>query len=151
LTALEALEKKYPDDTLVQQVFVPQARASIALGAGEAQKAVELLAKGQAFDQSSPGPYLRGLAYLQLHDASNSIAAFKVATKYKGASYANLNSMPFPMNSYALGLLGLGRAYAMAGDKTNAKDAYDRFFAEWKNADPELAVMTQAKKEYAGL
>jgi serine/threonine protein kinase/tetratricopeptide (TPR) repeat protein len=151
LPALEALEKKYPDDTLIQQVFVPQARASIALGAGEAQKAVELLAKGQAFDQSSPGPYLRGLAYLQLHDAGNAIAAFKVATKYKGASYTNLNSMPFPMNNYALGLLGLGRAYAMAGDKANAKAAYERFFAEWKNADPELAVMAQAKKEYAGL
>jgi eukaryotic-like serine/threonine-protein kinase len=151
LPALEALEKKYPDDTLVQQVFVPQARASIALGAGEAQKAVELLAKGQAFDQSSPGPYLRGLAYLQLHDAGNAIAAFKIATKYKGASYANVNSMPFPMNSYALGLLGLGRAYAMSGDKANAKAAYERFFAEWKNADPELAVVAQAKKEYAGL
>jgi hypothetical protein len=55
------------------------------------------------------------------------------------------------MNNYALGLLGLGRAYAMGGDKANAKAAYDRFFAEWKNADPELAVMAQAKKEYAGL
>jgi hypothetical protein len=55
------------------------------------------------------------------------------------------------MNSYALGLLGPGRAYAMAGDKADAKAAYERFFAEWKNADPELAVMAQAKKEYAGL
>jgi eukaryotic-like serine/threonine-protein kinase len=151
LPALEALEKKYPDDTLVQQVCVPQARAYIALQGGEARKALDLLAKGQAFDQSSPGPYLRGLAYLQLHDAGNAITAFKIATKYKGASFTNANDIPFPMNSYALGLLGLGRAYALAGDKANAKAAYDRFFAEWKNADPELTVMAQAKKEYAGL
>jgi hypothetical protein len=151
LPALEALEKKYPDDTLVQQVCVPQARAYIALQGGEARKALDLLAKGQAFDQSSPGPYLRGLAYLQLHDAGNAITAFKIATKYKGASFTNANDIPFPMNSYALGLLGLGRAYALGGDKANAKGAYDRFFAEWKNADPELAVMAQAKKEYAAL
>jgi len=59
--------------------------------------------------------------------------------------------MPFPMNNYALALLGLGRAYAMAGDKTDAKAAYERFFTEWKNADSGLAVMAQAKKEYAAL
>jgi Flp pilus assembly protein TadD len=151
LPALEALEKKYPDDTLVQQVIVPQARAYIALQAGEAQKALDLLAKGQAFDQASPGPYLRGLAYLQLRDAGNATTAFKIATKYKGASYTNESNISFPMNSYALGLLGLGRAYAMAGDKADAKAAYERFFTEWKNADPGLAVMAQAKKEYAEL
>jgi hypothetical protein len=55
------------------------------------------------------------------------------------------------MNIYALGLLGLGRAYAMGGDKANAKAAYERFFTEWKDADPGLAVMAQAKKEYAAL
>jgi tetratricopeptide (TPR) repeat protein len=151
LPALEVLEKKYPDDTLVQQVCVPQARAYIALQAGDPRKALDLLAKGQAFDQASPGPYLRGLAYLQSHDASNAIAAFKIATKYKGASFINANDIPFPMNSYALGLLGLGRAYAMAGDKADAKAAYDRFFVEWKNADSGVAVMAQAKKEYAAL
>jgi eukaryotic-like serine/threonine-protein kinase len=151
LPALDVLEKKYPDDTLVQQVFVPQARAYVALEAGDPQKALDLLAKGQAFDQASPGPYLRGLAYLQSHDAANAIAAFKIATKYKGASYNNVNNVPFSLNNYPLGLLGLGRAYAMAGDKTNAKSAYERFFTEWKNADPGLAVTAQAKKEYAAL
>jgi eukaryotic-like serine/threonine-protein kinase len=151
LAALDALEKKYPDDTLVQQVFVPEARGYLAIQAGDAQKALDLLTKGQSFDLVSPGSYLRGLAYLQFHDAGNATAAFKIATRYKGASYANQTSMPFPMNNYALGLLGLGRAYAMAGDKTDAKAAYDRFFTEWKNADPGLAVMAQAKKEYAAL
>ncbi len=151
LPALDVLEKKYPDDTLVQQVFVPQARAYVAIEAGDPQKSLDLLSKGQAFDQASPGPYLRGLAYLQSHDAGSAIAAFKIATKYKGASYTNENNIPFPLNNYALALLGLGRAYAMAGDKTNAKAAYERFFTEWKNADPGLAVMAQAKKEYAAL
>jgi hypothetical protein len=151
LPALDALDKKYPDDTLVQQVYVPEGRAYVALQAGDAQKALDLLAKSQVFDLVSPGPYLRGLAYLQLHDAGNAIAAFKIATKYRGASYTSVNNIPFPLNNYAVGLLGLGRAYAMAGDKANAKVAYDHFFAEWKNADGDLPMMVQAKKEYAGL
>jgi eukaryotic-like serine/threonine-protein kinase len=151
LAALDVLEKKYPEDTLVQRVFVPQGRAYVALQAGDAQKALDLLAKSQAFDLVSPGPYLRGLAYLQLHDPGNAAAAFKMTTKYKGAIYTNLTNVPFPMNSYALGLLGLGRAYAMGGDKTEAKAAYEKFLEEWKNADPGLAVTAQAKKEYAAL
>jgi serine/threonine protein kinase/tetratricopeptide (TPR) repeat protein len=151
LPALDALEKKYPDDTLVQQVYVPEARAYAALEAGEVQKSLDLLTKSQAFDLASPGPYLRGLAYLQLHDAGNAIAAFKIATKYRGASYSTVANIPFPMNNYALGLLGLGRAYALGGDKVNAKAAYERFFTEWKNADGDLAMLAQAKKEYAGL
>jgi eukaryotic-like serine/threonine-protein kinase len=151
IAALEVLEKKYPEDTLVQQLFVPQGRAYVALEAGDAQKALDLLAKSVAFDQVSPGPYLRGLAYLQLHDAAKAIAAFKIATKYKGATYSNQTNMPFPMNYYALGLLGMGRAYAMAGNRADAKSAYERFFTEWKNADADLAVIAQAKKEYAVL
>jgi hypothetical protein len=151
LPALEVLEKKYPDDTLVQQVFVPQGRAYVALQAGDAQKALDLLGKSQAFDLISPGPYLRGLAYLQLHDAANAAAAFKISTKYKGAAFTNEIGIPLPFNNYALGFLGLGRAYAMGGDKVNAKAAYERFFTEWKNADPGLVVMADAKKEYAAL
>jgi eukaryotic-like serine/threonine-protein kinase len=151
LPALDELERKYPEDTLVQQVFVPQGRAYVALQAGDAQKALDLLAKGQAFDLVSPGPYLRGLAYLQMHDAGNAVTAFKIATKYKGASFTNETGLQVPMNNYALGLLGLGRAYVMAGNKTEAKAAYERFFTEWKNADPGLPVMAQAKKEYAAL
>ena len=113
LPALDVLEKQYPDDTLVQQVFVPQGRAYVALQAGDVQKALDLLGKSLAFDLVSPGAYLRGLGYLQLHDAANAIAAFKMATKYKGISYTNESSSPFPPNNYALGLLGLGRAYAI--------------------------------------
>ena len=52
---------------------------------------------------------------------------------------------------YALSYLGLGRAYAMAGNKPDAKKAYDVFFAEWKNADRDLPVIAEAKKEYAQL
>jgi eukaryotic-like serine/threonine-protein kinase len=63
LAALDALEKKVPDDTLVRQVYVPQGRAYVALEAGDAQKALDLLAKSQAFDLVSPGPVLSKLDF----------------------------------------------------------------------------------------
>jgi len=110
-----------------------------------------LVQQSESFDAISPGSYLRGLAYLQLHDADNAIASFKAGTRYKGTSYLNQSGLSFPLNNYALAMLGLGRAYAMAGDKVQAKKAYDAFFAEWKNADADLTVMAAAKKEYAAL
>ncbi len=142
--ALNDVAKKYPQDTIVQQVSVPQGQAWLALKAGQPQKAIDLLERARPWDSVSPGGYMRGLAYLQLHDAQNAIAAFQAATKYRGYSITS-------GNPYALALLGLGRAYAMAGNKAEAKKAYDRFFVEWKNADSDLPVIAEAKKEYAAL
>jgi serine/threonine protein kinase/tetratricopeptide (TPR) repeat protein len=142
--ALNDLAKKYPQDTVVQQQVVPEGLAWLALKAGQPQKAVDLLERARPWDSVSPGGYIRGLAYLELHDAQNAIAAFQAATRYRGYSITS-------NNPYALGLLGLGRAYAMAGNKAEAKKAYDRFFTEWKNADSDLPVLAEAKKEYAAL
>ena len=50
-----------------------------------------------------------------------------------------------------LALLQLGRAYAMAGDTTKAKTAYEEFFNLWKDADPAIPLLKQAKAEYAKL
>ena len=120
---------------------MPQARAWLAIKAGDAQRALVLLEKVRAHDEASYAPYLRGLAYLQLKDSRNAIASFQDATRSKGVAYA-------AGSPYALSFLGLGRAYAMAGNKPDAKKAYDVFFSEWKNADADLPVIAEAKKEY---
>ncbi len=52
---------------------------------------------------------------------------------------------------YALAHLGLGRAYALQGDNTKARTAYQDFFAAWKDADPDIPTLKQAKAEYAHL
>jgi short subunit fatty acids transporter len=87
---------------------------------------------------------VQGLAYLQLHEANRAINAFRSATQSPGGI---LLTVPF----YAQAQLGLARAYAMSGDKADAKKAYEAFFATWKNADPDLAMLQAAKKEYAAL
>ena len=87
---------------------------------------------------------MQGLAYLQLHDAGPALSAFQTAT---AAPAGSLAAQPF----YAQAQLGLARAYAMAGDKANAKKAYEAFFITWKNADADLPMLLAAKKEYAAL
>jgi hypothetical protein len=54
-------------------------------------------------------------------------------------------------STYAQAQLGLARAYAMAGDKANAKKAYEAFFLTWKDADSDLPMLVAGKKEYAAL
>jgi eukaryotic-like serine/threonine-protein kinase len=142
--ALSALEKRYPQDTLIHELSVPQARAWLAIKAGDAQGALALLERVRSHDAASYAAYLRGLAYLQLKDSRNAIDSFQNATRLKGRAYIN-------RSPYALSYLGLGRAYAMAGNKPDAKKAYDAFFSEWKNADADLPVIAEAKKEYAQL
>jgi serine/threonine protein kinase/tetratricopeptide (TPR) repeat protein len=141
---LSDLEKHYPQDTLIRELTVPQARAWLAIKRGDAQAAIALLEKVRAHDDASFAPYMRGLAYLQLKDSRNAIASFRDATRLKGLAY-NIGS------PYALSYLGLGRAYAMAGNKPDAKKAYDVFFTEWNNADSDLPIIAEAKKEYAQL
>ena len=141
---LSSIEKRYPEDTIVQEIAVPQSRGWMALKAGDAKQALVYLEKVRAHDDASFAPYMRGLAYLQLKDSANAIASFQEATRSKGLAY-------FLASPYALSYLGMGRAYAMSGDKVNAKKAYDVFFSEWKNADANLPVVAEAKREYAAL
>ena len=112
--ALSALEKRYPQDTLIHEQRVPQDRAWLAIKAGDAQGALALLERVRAHDAASYAPYLRGLAYLQLKDSHNAIDSFQNATHLKGRAYINFSP-------YALSYLGLGRAYALAGNKPDAK------------------------------
>ena len=51
----------------------------------------------------------------------------------------------------ALAQLGLARAYAMGGDAAKARTAYQDFFALWKDADPDVPILKEAKAEYAKL
>jgi tetratricopeptide (TPR) repeat protein len=139
------LSKKFPDDTLIQRVFIPLAKAFVALAAGQPREAIDDAEPAKSFALIYPGTYVQGLAYLQLHDASQAANAFRPATQSPGG---NLQATaPF----YALAQLGLARAYAMAGDKAAAKKAYEAFFTTWKNADAGLPMLLAAKKEYAAL
>jgi tetratricopeptide (TPR) repeat protein len=140
------LTKKYPQDTLIQDVFGPLSKAFVALAAGHAQEAIDAAEPAKPYNANYPASYLQGLAYLQLHDAGHALSAFQTATR-ANAGALNIAAAPY----LAQLQLGLARAYTMGGDKPNAKKAYEAVFTTWKDADADLPLLLAAKKEYAAL
>ena len=139
------LSKKFPDDTLIQRVFIPLAKAFVALSAGQPREAIDDAEPAKSFALVYPAAYVQGLAYLQLHDATQAANAFRLTTQSPGGNLQT--TAPF----YAQAQLGLARAYAMGGNKVDARKAYEAFFTTWKNADADLPMLQAAKKEYAAL
>jgi len=87
--------------------------------------------------------YVRGEAYLAAHRGSETAAEFQKILDHRGVV---INE---PIG--ALAHLGLGRAYALQGDTTKARAAYQDFLTLWKDADPDIPILKQAKAEYAKL
>jgi len=147
LPMLEELGKKYPEDTLIQDVYLPLSKAYVALVAGQPQQAVADAEPAKPYSATYPATCLQGQAYLQMHDAGSAVNAFKAATQYRASMLVGrLNVSCYPQAQ-----LGLARAYAMAGDKADAKKAYEALFETWKDADADFPLLVAAKKGYAGL
>jgi eukaryotic-like serine/threonine-protein kinase len=141
----QELGEKYPEDTLIQDVYQPLVKVFLAMAAGQYGDAVNEARTAKPYDAIFPGSYVQGLAYLQLHDAGHALSAFQSALRSRGNFTAP--APPF----YAQAQLGVARAYAMGGDKANAKKAYQDFLTTWKDADADLPMLVAAKKEYAAL
>jgi serine/threonine protein kinase/tetratricopeptide (TPR) repeat protein len=145
------LDKTFPLDTLVQRYWLPTIRAAVALERKDPNRAVELLKETSALELGSPTNvsvglvpvYVRGEAYLILHDGRAAAAEFQKFIDHRGAV------VNFPWG--ALARLQLARAHAMQGDTAKAKAAYQDFLTLWKNADPDIPILKQAKAEYAKL
>jgi serine/threonine protein kinase/Tfp pilus assembly protein PilF len=145
LTLLEAEVKKYPEDTMLLTRYLPMTRAADDLVHQHPDQALRDMDIMGDYNLICPQEYIRGLAYLQLRDGADAAAAFRRATKYRGAA------LDAPNQDYGQAQLGLARAEAMLGDKTAAKQAYHDFFNTWKEADQDLPQQAQAKAEFAGL
>ena len=87
--------------------------------------------------------YVRGLAYLRLHQGKEAAAEFQKMLDHPGIV---LNSQ-----QGILPFLGLARAYSGQGDAAKARTAYQNFLTLWKDADPDLPILAAAKSEYAKL
>jgi tetratricopeptide (TPR) repeat protein len=146
------LDKAFPLDTLVQRYWLPSIRAAIALDRKDPDRAIKLLKVANTIELSSATGdltvflcpvYVRGEAYLMLHDGKAAAAEFQKFIDYRGVV------MNFPWG--ALARLGLARAYAMQGDAVKAKSVYRDFLTLWKEADPDVPLLKQSRAEYAKL
>jgi tetratricopeptide (TPR) repeat protein len=141
------LNKKYPLETFAQKVDVPQIRARQDLQRGDGSKAIDALhvAEPYEFGQVAFGipAYLRGLAYLKMKQGRQAAGEFQKIVDHRGM----MGASPY----LSLAKLGLGRALALDQDAAKARTAYQDFFAAWKDADPDVPILKEAKAEYEKL
>ena len=148
------LAHHFPLNTTINRYWVPTIDASIEMSRNHGAKAVERLRTAAQYELGTPSPqfevgaslypvYVRGQAYLSLHQGKEAAAEFQKFLEHKGIA---LNS---PLA--ALAALQLGRAYVLSRDDAKARSAYQGFLALWKGADPDIPVYKEAKAEYAKL
>ncbi|MGA8233886.1 MAG: protein kinase [Candidatus Acidiferrales bacterium] len=141
------LDKQCPEDTLVQFNYLPTIHAQLMLSRNDFSKAIEALHAASPYELGNGGAlypvYVRGEAYLAGHQSSEAAAEFQKILDHRGI----VGNDPIG----ALAHLGLARAYVLQGDITKARTAYQDFLALWKDADPDIPILTAAKAEYAKL
>ena len=95
---------------------------------------------------------LRARADLFVHEKGAEAAAeFRKITDHEGSSWGATWVHAYWGQYYALSYLGMAPGYVLAGEETQARNAYEKFLALWKSADPDLPVLRQSRAEYAEL
>jgi tetratricopeptide (TPR) repeat protein len=150
------LEKRFPDDTSVQFSYLPVLRSLEALNRGDSAKALEITQAAAPYELAVPGTayysgaaffgslypvYVRGLAYSRMGRYREAAAEFQKILDHPGMM---LNDPMGPMAR-----LQLARMLAASGDRTKSAAVYKDLLSIWKDADPDLPVVQEAKAESA--
>ena len=136
------LDEMFPEDTFQQKDCLPVIHSTIQLARGNARVAVDLLSPATQFPNVAVF-YGRARAYMAAGDQAKAVADFQTVIRNPGWPDWELFK--------PLSQLGLAQAYAKQGDFKNSRKAYDDFFATWKDADPNIPILKEAKAEYAKL
>jgi hypothetical protein len=139
------LAADYPQDTLINHVFLPDIGAAVALGQKHPQGALDALRGADGYEELGIAAYLRGLAHLALKDGASAAGDFQIPLSHRSAFV--LSQQPGMNVAYPLSMLGLARAEAMMGEKAKAQAGYAAFFTAWKNADADLPLLVAAHAE----
>ncbi len=147
---LASVQRDAPENHFIQSLIVAQTRAAQLLQKNQPAEAVNSLEPVRPYEFGTGpravgvGPvFLRGLAYLKMHDGAKAAVEFQRILDHRGAaSFAA---------EYPLSHLNLGRAYALQGDNAKARTAYQDFFAVWKDADSDIPILKSAQAEYEKL
>jgi eukaryotic-like serine/threonine-protein kinase len=141
------LERAYPLDTILHRYWLPTVNAVIWLKESNSTEAIQSLELTRGYELGLPGPpyplYMRGQAYLLAHNGPAAAMEFQKIVEHPGIVRNDVTG--------ALAHLGLARAYVLESDTIKSRTAYQDFFALWKDADPDILILRQAKEEFAQL
>jgi len=142
-TLIADLAKRRPEDVWVQSVQVPEVKAINEMNRGNSARALELLQAAVPYDGGTYFGirYTRGNAYLRARNGNDAVQEFQKVLALRNA-YPTSHLIP-------LARLGLARAYALQGDRDKSRKAYQAFLAPWKDGDPNIPILKEARTEYA--
>ncbi len=139
--------KLYPKDTIVASMVAPLIRAEMERNHGNAAEAIQLLEAVRGYDlgivAGVGNNYLRGSLYLLQRKGNEAAGEFQKIIDHHGVDGIS------PLHTLAH--LGKARAAAISGDMATSRKEYQDFFAFWKDADQDLPILVEAKKEYQQL
>ena len=144
-TLIAELEQKYPKDNLVNQLWLPEIQAALELRKENGQGALDLLETTRRYEAAGGfwPQTLRVMAHLKLKQGAQAAAEARRIIEHRGEGTLSL--------LWPLAHLNLGRAAVLQGDTAGARQSYDQFFKLWANADADLPILIEAKKEYEKL
>src|ERR1041384_6128978 len=137
----------YPKNTVINVIVTPIVTAITEQRKGNVSQAIQLLESVRSYQfgivLGSSTALLRGNLYLHQRMGKEAAAEFKPIADHPASAY-----LP---PAHTLAPLGRARAAVINGDTAAARKSYQDFFALWKDADSDLPVLAQARKEYAEL
>jgi serine/threonine protein kinase/tetratricopeptide (TPR) repeat protein len=149
----DEVQKQFPLDSIIVNYWMPTVRAAIELDRNNPSKAIDFLQTASAYDTGQVSDlefgtllypvYERGQAYLLIHQGDEAATEFR--------KFVDRPTLVANNPLFVLAHLGLARAYALQGQRDKSRAAYQEFFVLWKDADPDIPILKQAKAEYAKL
>ena len=144
---IDELTRNYPHDVLLRRFSLPCAQSAIEINRHQFQRAITLLEPLRRYDLGTAmqfdSLYLRGLAHLGNHQPEAAAREFQQIIDNRGTDPLGAN--------WVLAHLGLARAYVLSGDVPKARISYEGFLALWKDADPGIPILDEARAEYQHL
>jgi tetratricopeptide (TPR) repeat protein len=146
-TLHDDISKRFPEDTILQNILLPSLQGMIEYGRGDFAKTVDAFQPVMPFELSSAAnldpAYIRGMAYLKLNKGAEAAAEFQKLIDHRGVVGTSITG--------PLAHLGLARARVLQNDRAGARTEYQNFLALWKDADTDIPIFKHAQAEYAQL
>jgi Flp pilus assembly protein TadD len=144
---MEELHRRFPQDTLINAVWIPVARATQEIANGQPKRGLELLEPSRPYELGQTAEFLpvyrRGMAYLREKRGMDATNEFRTIIEHRGVSPTS--------ELYPLAHLGMARALEMSGDRAGSRNSYGVFLNLWKTADSNIPILGEARVEYSKL
>jgi serine/threonine protein kinase/Tfp pilus assembly protein PilF len=142
---MDEVSKAFPQDTLLNTISIPIARAQLELNRGNAAQVIQLIETAKRYEVAGDfwPQYLRGQAYLKQGNGAQAAMEFQTIVDHRGW---------YPVSPlYPLAELGCARAAVISGNNARARKYYQDFFTLWKDADSTIPILIAARAEYEKL